>query len=86
MDVKKIPKVQDFDLTLSIFCVIYRFFSLLHYIRYNTIMAPSVELLTPFNYLQWKDHMEMQLHSKRLYRVTMDIEVETIHYVDKEKY
>ena len=28
----------------------------------------------------------MQLHSKRLYRVAMDTEVEPIHYVDKEKY
>ena len=28
----------------------------------------------------------MQLHSKRLYKVMMDIEVEPIHYVDKEKY
>ena len=28
----------------------------------------------------------MQLHSKRLYIVTMDTEVEPIYYVDKEKY
>ena len=28
----------------------------------------------------------MQLHSKRLFRLTMEIEKEPIHYVDKEKY
>ena len=28
----------------------------------------------------------MQLRSKIIYRVTMDTEVEPIHYVDKEKY
>ena len=28
----------------------------------------------------------MQIHSKRLYRITMDTEVEPNHYVDKEKY
>ena len=28
----------------------------------------------------------MQLHSKRLFKLTMEIEAEPIHYVDKEKY
>ena len=86
MDVKKIPKVQAFNLTLSIFCVFYMFSSLLHCIFYNNIMAPFLELLTHFHYHQWKEDMEMQLHSKRLYRATMGIEVEPIHYVDKENY
>ena len=49
-------------------------------------MAPPMDIINPFNYHQWKEDMEMQLHSKRLYRVTMDTEVELIHYVDKEKY
>ena len=28
----------------------------------------------------------MQIHSKRLFRLTMEVEKEPIHYVDKEKY
>ena len=28
----------------------------------------------------------MQLHSKRLFRLTMEIEAEPVHYVEKEKY
>ena len=45
-----------------------------------------MDLLTPFNYHQWKEDMEMQLHSKILFRLTMETEKELIHYVDKEKY
>ena len=45
-----------------------------------------MELLTPLNYHQWKEDMEMQLRSKRLFRHTMETEAEPIHYVDKEKY
>ena len=45
-----------------------------------------MELLTPLNYHQWKEDMEMQLCSKRLFRLTMETEKEPIHYVDKEKY
>ena len=45
-----------------------------------------MELLIPFNYHQWKEDMEMQLHSKRLFRLTMEVDKESIHYVDKEKY
>ena len=49
-------------------------------------MAPPMDLLTPFNYHQWKEDMEMQIHSKRLYKLIMETEKEPIHYVDKEKY
>ena len=49
-------------------------------------MASPIEPLTPFNYHQWKEDMEMQLRSKRLFRLTMAIEAEPIHYGDKEKY
>ena len=45
-----------------------------------------MELFTPFNYHQWKEDMEMQLHSKILFILTMEVEKEPIHYVDKEKY
>ena len=73
--------------------MIYKFISLLHCIHYsNSVsfttfeMAPPMEILTPFNYHQWKEDMEMQLLSKRLFRLTMEIEAEPVHYVDKEKY
>ena len=49
-------------------------------------MDPLMELLTPFNYHQWKEDMEMLLHSKRLFILIMETEKEPIHYVDKEKY
>ena len=45
-----------------------------------------MDLLTPFNYHQWKEDMEMQLCSKILFRLTMETEIEPTHYVDKEKY
>ena len=45
-----------------------------------------MDLLTPFNYHQWKEDMEMRLRSKRLFRLTMETEAKPVHYVDKEKY
>ena len=39
-------------------------------------MTSSVDLLTPYNFHSWKGDMEIQLHSKGLYRVTMDTEDE----------
>ena len=42
--------------------------------------------LTPLKYHQWKEDIEIQVRSRGLYRVTMEMEVEPIHYVDKEKY
>ena len=49
-------------------------------------MAPFVDPLTPFNYHQWKEDIEIQLRSKGLYRVTMDTEIDLNHVVDKERY
>ena len=49
-------------------------------------MASSVDPLTPFNYHQWKGDMEIQLHAKGLYRVTIDTEIEPNHVVDKARY
>ena len=46
-------------------------------------MASSVDLLTPFNFHQWKGDMEIQLHARGLYWVTMDIEEEHTHVIDK---
>ena len=49
-------------------------------------MVPPMDLITPFNYHQWKEDMEMQLHFKILFILTMEIEADPVHYVDKEKY
>ena len=49
-------------------------------------MASTVDLLTPFNYHQWKGDMEIQLRAKGLYKVTMDTKIEPNHVVDKARY
>ena len=49
-------------------------------------MAPPMNLLTTLNYHQWKEDMEMQLHSKKIFRPTMEIEAYPILNHDKEKY
>ena len=49
-------------------------------------MDSSVELLTPFNFLSWKGDMEIQLHARVLYQVTMDIEEEPTHVIDKARF
>ena len=74
-------------------CIHYKQINLLHCIRYSSLvssiafqMAPPMELLAPLNYHQWNEDMEMQLHSKRIFRLTMETEKDPIHYVDKEKY
>ena len=49
-------------------------------------MDHSVEPLTPFNYHQWKEDMEVLLHTKNLFRLIE--ETEAVPYLDndKEKY
>ena len=49
-------------------------------------MASPIEPLTPFNYHQWKEGMEMQLRSKQLFRLTMNTEAKSVLNHDKEKY
>ena len=49
-------------------------------------MDNSLYLLTYFNYHQWKEDMEVQLHSRGLYRVTMNIELEPNVAAQKIKY
>ena len=45
--------------------------------------APAVELLILFNFHSWKGDMEIQLHARGLYRVTMDTEEEPASVTDK---
>ena len=49
-------------------------------------MASSVDLLTPFNLHSWKGDMEIQLHSRGLYRVTMDTKDELGSAIDKSRF
>ena len=49
-------------------------------------MASSVDLLTPFNFHQWKGDMEIPLHARGLYWVTMDTEEEPTHVIDKARF
>ena len=49
-------------------------------------MASFWDPLTPFNYHQWKNDMEIQFNSKGLYRITMDTDIEPNHVVDKVIY
>ena len=49
-------------------------------------MAHSMEKLTSFNYYQWKEDMESLLHTKKIYRLTMELEAKPILNNDKENY
>ena len=49
-------------------------------------MAHSIEPLTPFNYHQWKEDMEVLLCTKKLFRLTEETEVVPVLNHDKEKY
>ena len=50
----------------------------------STTLTPKI--LTPFNYLDWRDDMQIVLCNKGLYRVTMGREVETQQRIEKSKY
>ena len=43
-------------------------------------------ILTPFNYLDWRDDMQIVFCNKCLYRVTMGREVKPHKYIEKSKY
>ena len=49
-------------------------------------MASLVDILTLFNFHSWKGDMEIQLHSRGLYRVTMDTEEENGSAIDKSRF
>ena len=46
-------------------------------------MASLVDLLTPYNFHSWKGDMEIQLHSRGLFRFTMDTEDEPGSTIEK---
>ena len=47
-------------------------------------MTPKI--LTPFNYLDWRDDMKIVLCNKGLYRVTMSREIEPQQTLENLKY
>ena len=49
-------------------------------------MASSEDILTLFNFHSWKGDMEIQLHSRGLYRVTMDTEYEDGLAIEKSRF
>ena len=49
-------------------------------------MAHPVDLLTPFNYHQWKDDMRVLLRTKHLFRLIEETEEEPESDKDKAKY
>ena len=46
----------------------------------------SSMIMTPFNYHEWKSKIGTLLHSKGLYRVYMDLEIEPNYIVEKDKW
>ena len=46
----------------------------------------SPKILTPFNYIDWREYMQIALCNKRLFRMTMGIEVEPQQHVEKSKF
>ena len=64
-----------------------------HCIHYSSSVLPTtfemahlIEPLTPFNYHQWKEDMEVLLRTKKLFRLTEEIEAVSVLNHDKEKY
>ena len=48
---------------------------------------PSIPwILTPFNYVDWREDMEFSLHNKGYFRITLGREVEPHHLVEKKKF
>ena len=43
-------------------------------------------ILTPFNFFEWKEEMEILLRAKGLYRVTMEIEADPNAATEKIKW
>ena len=52
----------------------------------NNSATLTPRILTPFNYLDWRDDMQIVLCNKGLYKVTMGIEVEPQQYLENYKY
>ena len=50
----------------------------------STLLSPKI--LTPFNYIVWREDMQIDLCNKGLYRMKMGRELEPQWYVEKSKF
>ena len=48
--------------------------------------SPPYAILTPYNYFEWKQKMEIFLKGRGLYRLTMATETEPTSAIEKSKY
>ena len=49
-------------------------------------VALTLRILTPFNYLDWREYVQIVLYNKGLYRVTMGKEVKPQQPLEISKY
>ena len=49
-------------------------------------MASLVDILNPYNFHSWKGDMEIKLHSRGLFRVTMDTKDEPSSTIEKSRF
>ena len=54
--------------------------------KMDNLVALRPRILTPLNYLDWRDYMHIVLHNKGLHRVTMSKEVEPQQPLKKSMY
>ena len=50
----------------------------------STILTPRIRTL--FNYLDWREDMQISLHNKGLYRMTVGRAIEPHQHIEKSKY
>ena len=50
----------------------------------STAFLPRI--LTPFNYVDWREDMQVSLHKSGMYRMTMGRETEPHHATEKKKF
>ena len=60
------------------------FLSTYNEIENSTPLSPRI--LTPFNYIGWREGIQIALRNKILFRMTMGREVEPQQYVEKNKF
>ena len=46
----------------------------------------TARIFTPFNYIDWRDDMQIVLHNKGMYMLTMDREFKPQKNLEKSKY
>ena len=49
-------------------------------------LPSTPQILTPFNYLDWRAHMQVSLHNKGYFRIILGREVEPHHLVERNTF